>query len=366
MAGLPPEDSERVATMKAASPRMAVVLILVLGTLVGGLVEPLSSAHWDSPIYLYQAKRFAETDLAKSFATHSRTIAAQVSERSWPESETFPASFWRFMRLGNVAILGSVAGLADDPLTGMRLAGWVYACFLAAAAAMTFLAVRDLGTVFGVPDERAHTSAAAASAILYIASPIYWYLSANFLSEIPALFVLAATLLLFLRAALAQSVVLGICAGGLAAALYGVRMDSALTALALMVPLTAALRLKAPRYFSYRVTAATALTALLGFAAYSLYFYPLTDPRLVVALRQVLAEGPRASGVAGYHAVFVAGGLLWIGAAMALVSRRSLTLTALGLVWLVLTLLPRARGFSGTIHARILADVMPLRPGGPA
>jgi len=72
--------------MSAASPRVLALVILVLGTLLGGLVEPLSSAHWDSPIYLYQAKRFAETDLARSFATHSRTIAAQVSERTWPES----------------------------------------------------------------------------------------------------------------------------------------------------------------------------------------------------------------------------------------------------------------------------------------
>jgi len=88
--------------MQTKLPSLLAVMILAIGTLIGVSVVPLSTSHWDSPIYLYQAKRFAETDLLKSYPSHAKEIGTQVSERSWPKSESYSESFWRFMRLGNM------------------------------------------------------------------------------------------------------------------------------------------------------------------------------------------------------------------------------------------------------------------------
>lgn len=214
--------------------------------------------------------------------------------------------------------------LAGDPANAMRLAGWVYEFFLAAATALMFLAIADLSILFDLPDRKYLTIAAATSAILYILSPIFWYLSGNYLSEIPALFLLSATLFAILRAILLKSTSYAVLSGELVFLLYAVRMDSTWSAIAIMVPLIIAIRLRATHKLPYRVIVITCITALLSFFVYSFFFFPLTDPGLVLALRQVLGEGRSgvANAVPGYYAVFVAGGLLWIGAAWALLSRR--------------------------------------------
>ena len=61
------------------------LLCLALGLcvlLVAVSRVPLGDAHWDAPIYLYQAKRFAETQLLVDIAHSAEHIAAQVAGAS--------------------------------------------------------------------------------------------------------------------------------------------------------------------------------------------------------------------------------------------------------------------------------------------
>lgn len=60
---------------------------------------PLGDVHWDAPIYLYQAKRFAETQHLADIARNAEHIAAQVAG-AWPADERYSEAFWRSSRLG--------------------------------------------------------------------------------------------------------------------------------------------------------------------------------------------------------------------------------------------------------------------------
>ena len=62
---------------------LALYIVLAVLLVANGLGEPLTRIHGDGPIHLYQAKRLAETPLARSYIRHAGEVAEQVDGR-WP------------------------------------------------------------------------------------------------------------------------------------------------------------------------------------------------------------------------------------------------------------------------------------------
>ncbi len=350
-----PPDERRIAPLTMG---VAAVALLILGTLIAGTTVPLASSHFDSPIYLYQSKRYAETELAQSYLRHAEDIAEQVKTHRWPAGEGYPEAFWRFMRFGNIALLGGIIDSAADPLSGLERAGLAYGAMLAAAGALSFLLALALLALLGITPTRPLAAAAALSCLAWYASPIYRYLAGNFLSEAPALLLLSLGLLAWTCALLRQSVGLAAVAGVALACVYAIRMESLWTALvwAALATLFVARRLPFARLA--RLLAAGVCAGAGVFAIWAALTWPLIDPRLVTELRAVLiARRPDVEPV--YQAAPVAGGLLWVGALASACSPQARRLRLFALALLPLVLLPRLNGLlAGTIHSRALAELM--------
>lgn len=337
-----------------------IALALALGAFaIAERVPPLSASHFDSPIYLYQSKRYADTRLVASFRHHAQDIADQVRTHRWPTSETYPEAFWRFMRLGNIALLGSVTK-SSAPAAALARASQFYDGLLAASVGVSFLLLAGLCALCGVTFTRRLAVAAALSCLAWMLSPIFAYLAANLLSEIPALLCLVLCLLVYVRALLVRSMVLAALAGVLMFVLYAVRVDSLWSALVLVGLVTVAAVARQGVRALWPLALTCALSAATAFLVYVMTLAPLTDPRLVLELRRILLESRASAGpTPEYHAVPVAGGLLWIGTFAALFAGRARGLRALGLIALPLLLLPRIGSlFAGSLHSRAVSELM--------
>lgn len=348
--------------MTAGPRRLGLLLIassiLAFGSLIASSVTPLASAHFDSPIYLYQSMRFVDTELLDSFRRHAPEIAQQVREHSWPATEGYSEAFWRFMRLGHIAQLGFTTSFIDDPMSTLRVAGLANGFLLALAVASAFLLVAALCELQGIGFAQRHAIAAGLSALAYCLSPIFSYLAGNLLSEVPALLALTLGLLCLTHALLRHSTALAVLAGIALFAVYAVRVDSLWTAMVCSGAIALAALWRPGRQHLWRPLLVVFSSALAAFAAYSALFHPLTDPRLIAELRQVLIQN-RAAVLPAYQAAPVAGGLLWIGAVAALVNPRERALSALGLCILPLLLLPRLNGLlAGTLHSRAVTELL--------
>lgn len=350
-----PLDERRVAPLMLGGIAVA---LLILGTLIAGTAVPLASSHFDSPIYLYHSKRYAETELAQSYLRHAEDIAEQVEMHRWPDTEGYPESFWRFMRFGNIAVLGGIIGSAADPLSGLELAGLAYGAMLAAAGALSFLLTLALLALLGIAPTRLLAAAAALSCLAWYASPIYRYLAGNFLSEAPALLLLSLGLLAWTCALLRQSAGLAAVAGVALVCVHTVRMESLWTALVFAALATLFVARRLPFVRLVRLLAVGVCAGAGVFAVWAALTWPLIDPRLVAELRAVLiARRPDVEPV--YQAASVAGGLLWIGALASACSAQARRLRLFAFVLLALVLLPRANGLlAGTIHSRAMAELM--------
>ena len=297
--------------MNAGPARLGRLLIaiglLLTGCFIASTVTPLGSAHFDSPIYLYQSKRYVDTDLMDSFRRHAPEIAHQVREHSWPATEGYSESFWRYMRLGHIAQLGFVTSFADDPMTRVRVAGLANGFLLALAVAATFLLVAALCELQGVAFTSRLATAAGLSALAYCVSPMFSYLAGNLLSEVPALCLLTLGLLCFTHALLRRSTALAALAGVTLCAVYVVRVDSLWTALVCSGVIALAALQRPSRRGLWRLLLTSVAGAAAAFAVYSALFHPLTDPRLILELRQVLID-KRAVVLPSYQAAPVAGG----------------------------------------------------------
>lgn len=356
---MPAERSAPPPATLAKSWLVAITLaIFIVGAGVSRTATPLAGAHFDSPIYLYQAKRYAETELVQSYLRHAGDIAQQVRTHGWPASEAYPESFWRFMRFGHIALLGLALDEAGDPMQALARANLIWGLMLAAAVALVFPLSLALLRLLAYAATPARVTAAALSCLAWLASPIYRYLAANFLSETPALLLLSLGLLAWLEALNGRSRLLADLAGLCFAAVYVVRMESLWTAAAGAGLATLFALRGLPLAQLGRLVAVCATAGGTALALYAWASWPLTDPRLVGILRGVLIAS-RPTVEASYQALPVAGGLLWLGACAAPVQRDTRRLQIFGAALLLLVLLPRWNGLlAGTLQTRVLAEVL--------
>lgn len=118
--------------------------LCIFALLLAAQNQFLEGMHWHVPIYLYQAKRFAETHYLLNYIHHAKEIAAQV-DGHWPADEAYSESYWRFLRLGHLAVLGSIVGLPGLSIQAIITMTWLYTLFLIGGLVFLFFITEHIG-----------------------------------------------------------------------------------------------------------------------------------------------------------------------------------------------------------------------------
>jgi len=340
-----------------AIKRLILISLAVLALLLAAQEGPLEGMHWDAPIYLYQAKRFAETHYFVNYARHTVEIVDQV-RGNLPAGEEFSHAFWRFVRIGHIAVLGGVIGFFGSTLTAIVFATWLYTSFLITGIAFLFYSVLMLGKMR--EPELPWFTGAAISTLLFFLSDIYSYLAGNLVSEVLCVFLLSASILALLRSINTGRLPLAILSGLLVFASYTARVESVWTWLTFLVAYLIVWRGK-HRSTPWKPFLATCLAAFGFYVAYAYIFYPLADPHHNLAYVSGLTTADPHNGVPAYRLIFVAGGLLWVGAMVCLRWLGQSELVCFGWVWLLLSTLPWIPQFilEGPSQTRMFALLIP-------
>jgi len=201
---------------------------------------------------------------------------------------------------------------------------------------------------------------AAISFLLFLLSDAYRYLSGNLVGEVPAVFLLGGAVLALLYCIESNRLAFAILSGLLAFLSYTVRVESVWTWLMFLLAYPLAQARDGRQPVPWKPLLAAGSSALALYAAYAAAFHPLADPRYFVAFA-LDQRGKFPSHTPVYELLFVAGGLLWIGALSSLRWLSESRLARLGWLWLVLSGLPWLPEFllDGPCQTRMLAVLIP-------
>lgn len=320
---------------------------------------PLQDVHWDAPIYLERGKEIAEVSALEDYARYGPIIAHRLPEyKAEPDAYT---PYWGFMRVGHSVLLSSTTALTGGGLAGIETAFALYnLMWLAGVSIATLMAYRLVRLWEPELPSRAVVGGAILAMLLYLASDVCRYMSGNFVAEVPALLWLTASAYTLLLAQLNRSLYWAALSGVLAFALYVTKMESVWAYLSFMGVFAGGLfihRQERPWWPAFLVSG---LCALMLFALYSWWFWPLTDPRLLLIFSKAHQTGA-ANAVAPIKLWVVAGGLLWLGLLAALKFRIRSHILWITLVWLLLLSTP----YMGTLldggesQVRMFTLIMP-------
>ena len=327
-----------------AAPRLKIVVLLVflVGMALAMIKPPLVDVHWDAPIMLYAGKRVLDSDFHSNFVRNAAEVARQVEQADWDRSIAyFPEPFWVFTKLGHLSLIAGFLGLGETPEEGLRIAHLGFGGLLAASVAMALLLARNLALLRGWSGSAGALEAGlTVTGLSCVLSGIFWHMSGNFVSEVPALFFVCASLLVLSIALRNGSPVLAALSGLLLFAAYWCRPDFAWVAICLALVLLAEMRPRRPRAGTLVPILIGAGVALLSFAVYAWIYRPLADPYLYMTFADLLRTyAPNPPGHFLRLGV-ISGGLLWIGVLLALIVRPRHGGVAFGAIWLMLTALP--------------------------
>lgn len=321
--------------------RFSIPLLILLAVLTVTIAfmskGQLQDVHWDAPIYLLRGKVAAETPLLHSYQSHAKEIADALPQYKPGVVDT---PYWGFMRLGNTLLLGAVTAFAGESLTSLKIASGLYTLLLACSLVCgALLAMRIMETLGSDIPKTAVLQGAVLSAILYLASDIYRYLSGNLVGEIPAMFLLTVGALSLVEAIRSRRIHLGILSGVMGFALYVVKMELVWVYVSFALLYAAILFSYAPTKMYWPAFIISGLVALCFYGIYAWWFSPLADPRLFLTYAFADHEQP-INPVAPIKLWFVAGGLLWVGFLLGLRYRIRHPVLWLSVAWLLVITLP--------------------------
>ncbi|HQZ02189.1 MAG TPA: hypothetical protein PKW99_06030 [Thauera sp.] len=318
---------------------------------------PLGDAHWDAPIYLYQAKRFAETQHLVDIAHNAERIAAQVTG-AWPADESYSEAFWRSSRLGHIVVLGVLVETLGSTLAAIEAATWLFALALPLGL-FAWCRVALLASRLIEPGSVVMTGLGL-SALLYVLSDVYGYLSGNLVSEVVSLGLSGAALWALLASIRGGGAALALLSGLLAFAGYTMRVESVWAWLAFMIaylPYAGSGQARARTLHRFVLAGGA---ALLGYLVYAFAFHPLADPRHYLQFAASLSQRSRG-GVHAINLVFVVGGLLWVGASLVLRRITVSPVVRFGGLWLFVAGLPSwgVIAAGSEVQTRMLVGLVP-------
>lgn len=331
--------------------------LLIVSVIIGSNATPLTSVHWDSPIYMYQGKRIAETPLLESYATKAVEVANQV-DGNWPSEESYSEAYWRYSRLGHIVLIGSVVSLFGSTEEAILAVHLLFHFLMAITILFAVAIVMELVTILHVQLPRTVVLwSGVISAAVYVLSDISDYLGRSFVSEVPSLFLIGAACYFLVLAIRHGSLLVAVFSGVTAFFIYFVRMEAIWVYITFVVVLVVSFRSLSGRIHMYCALAA-GIAALACYIAYSWIYYPLTDPRLFLSFAN--NQKQQTGGVSSLFSIGAAGGLLWIGALIGLIYAKGIRLALLALAWIALILIPTFPYlFSGSpVQARMFSTLL--------
>ena len=310
--------------------------LCIFALLLAALKEPLDGMHWDVPIYLYQAKRFAETHYLINYIRHADEIVAQI-DGHWPAHESYSESYWRFGRLGHIAILGTIVGFLGSSYQTILTSTWLYNIFLVGGLILIFLSSVQIGSK--AESKYRWFLGATLSMMMFLLSDIYCYLAGNLVSEVPSILFVGASVFSLLRAFETRRLIFAVMSGLFAFLGYTMRMEGIWPWLTFIMAYLATRGAGTHPTVPWKPVLITGLTAVVCYAVYATVFSPLAYPWHGLAFIKSIKR-PNAGGIPGYKLMFAAGGLLWIGALSSLLYLRHSSVLRLGWLWLAGCALP--------------------------
>ncbi|NOS89729.1 MAG: hypothetical protein HOP34_14525, partial [Methylococcaceae bacterium] len=278
------------------------IALLVYALVIATNKAPLEGMHWDVPLYLSQAKAFAQSPYLDKYTHQAAAIAASVKGHT--AEEDFSHAFWHFMRFGHIVTLGSIVAFFGNSLVAIAVAKWLYVGLLIGGIGFCFGTVLVL--VRDVKNKWCYHLGAVISMVLLLFSDIYRYLAGNLVSEVLAIFLLAGSVLAMLQAIKTGRLSLAVLSGLLAFLSYTVRMESIWTWLAFVLAYVATSGGGSYPRLPWQALLTGSLSAGLGYGAYTLYFYPLTNPVYFLQFMSGLSVNQIHDGVPAYQLLFVA------------------------------------------------------------
>jgi len=334
------------------------VSLVVLALQIASQYSLLESVHSDVPIYLYQAKRFAETHYLTDYIKHAATVAEQVSG-NWPDDELYSHAYWHFIRLGHIIVLGEIVSIFGSSLTAIAVSSWLYTILVISGVLFSFLITLILGK--DKEPMRPWFVGAAISMLLFFISYIYRYLAGNLVSEVLCVFLVNISVLLFVISFNNNSLKLACLSGLIAFLSYVCRVEAILSWLGFLIAYALTWRIEIQQTKSWKIILIATISAFAAYLLYAAIFYPLADPRLYMAFTSTLRNiTPTYEAATAYKTIFVVGGLLWPGSIVSALRGSHSNMARFGWLWLLITALPWLPQvlFGGPCQARMMASLI--------
>lgn len=320
--------------------------------------RPLQGVHWDTPIYLYQAKRHVGQALIPSYAVHAREIAGQVrGVRPLPPGEAYPEAYWRFSRLGHITLLGGILSLAGGGEAAIDAATAAYALLMALGVVGSAIMVRALFRLYRA--DAAPDWVASLPALVFALSGAHLYMSGNLVPEVPVFAAIAMGMWLLALAMKMNRPAFALLSGLLAGLSFSMKMEAVWVFIAAWLAMLAAPPVDAGRKRTGAILAWTACAALMFYVGYAWIFHPLASPELILEFRQrvSLALPPKGSL---WPVAIVAGGMLWLGVPAALQFGGTARFFRFAWIWFLLCLLPLVHTLmAGEAQTRMFITMVP-------
>jgi hypothetical protein len=351
------------ATQGEATVLLGRVAWTLLGTVLCAVAlfamqRPLRGVHWDTPIYLYQANRNAGQALITSYAAHAQEIAGQVrGGRPLPPGEAYPEAYWRFSRLGHIALLGGILSLAGGGEPAINAAVAAYALLMALGVAGSAMMVRALFRLYQT--DTVPGWVAPSTALLFALSGAHIYMSGNLVPEVPVFAAIALGMWFVALAVKMNRPAFSLLSGLLAGLSFSMKMDGVWVFLSAWLAMLVAPPLDIGRKQTGAVLTWAACAALIFYAGYAWIFHPLASPELILEFRQRVSLALPPKG-ALWPVAIVAGGMLWLGLPASLLLGRETRLFRFAWTWFLLCVLPLVHTLTaGEAQTRMFITMVP-------
>lgn len=300
--------------------------------------DPFVGVHWDSPIWLHQAKGYAET----SYLTAIRQCAQEFQSSRSSSADSPPYCFGYYSRLGHTILLGGLVQLFG-PTEAVNAASRIFYLLLGLAVLFVGSITLNLHRALQGPllPSNYVLSGIFISSFIYVSSELFSYIGNSLISDVPSLTLVSFAGLTLVRGLLLRSywrlVLSGFC-GFLA---YVTRLESVWAYISLVLALASVFFLRRRHDTWWPGFLIAGLSSLLPFLAYWVTFYPLGSPFVYLAWAGRVSEiWSSESSHYGYIYLVRAGGLLWIGFLIYIAGRKLSIVGEMASIWLVLLIIP--------------------------
>lgn len=293
-------------------------------------LAPLEETHWDAPIYAQLSKQAAETNMLDEYHQHAHDVQLGPGDNA----------HWYFTRIGHILLLGEITQLFGSTETALIAMQWLYRVFM--AMGVTLCVILGLRLVTLLRSEKPDFTWWAGyllAALTYIVSDSYRGLQGHLISEPPAFLILVFFAVMLIRAVERRSLWIGASAGCLLFLLFFIRIDAVLPGITFPVVLLMALIILR-KFDAIPSVVIAGFVSLVFYLLYAWWFSPLVNPQTLADFSSVAKEMFPGAPVRSLFAIVIAGGLLWVGACVAVPMLWRDRVVRFAIIWLGLALLP--------------------------